>query len=98
MADGVVGRGPELEILTRFRQDLPAGPVGLIMEGEGGMGKPALGGVGGAAARARGGTVLASPPAESEAAFPFAALADLLEPVPPAIFERLPPPQRAALD
>jgi hypothetical protein len=49
-------------------------------------------------ARERGTLVLLTRPAESEAKLAFAGLTDLLSDVGPDVLERLPPPQRAALE
>ena len=69
----------------------------LVLDGEAGIGKTTLFEAAVAEARAQGFAVFSCRPAGAEAAFSFAALADLLKPVLPEGLERLPLPQRRAL-
>ena len=92
----VVGRDAELERLTAFVRALPAGPAGLVLEGEAGVGKTivweeALAYTAGDA------WIVVSRPVQSEMALSYAALGDLIG---DAVREGidLPEPQRRALD
>ena len=72
-------------------------PQGLVIDGEAGIGKTTLFDATLTKARENGFATFACRPAAAEAAFSFAALADLLSPVLPEGLERLPGPQRRAL-
>ena len=69
----------------------------LVLDGEAGIGKTTLFEAAMETAREQGFAVLSCRPAGAEAAFSFAALADLLRPLLPEGMERLPLPQRRAL-
>ena len=94
----VIGREAEVAVLAAF---LAAGQgcssQALVLDGEAGIGKTTLFEAAVAEARAQGFAVFSCRPAGAEAAFSFAALADLLKPVLPEGLERLPLPQRRAL-
>src|SRR5262245_37466317 len=92
MTERIVGRGAEREAVRALLDDGRA----LVLTGEAGVGKTTIWEEGVRLARERGFRVLAARPAETEAALPFAALGDLVDPVVDAI--ELPKPQRAALD
>ena len=94
----VVGRERELSCLESFLDAVPAGPVGLLLEGEAGVGKTTLWKEAVAAGSGRSYRVLSCRPVESEAQLAFAALGDLLEEVPEETTAGLPAPQRRALD
>ena len=72
-------------------------PQGLVLDGVAGIGKTTLFDATVMAARQQGFAVFSCRPAGAEAAFSFAALADLLSPVLPKGLRRLPVPQRRAL-
>ena len=72
-------------------------PQALVIDGEAGIGKTTLFDATSTKARERGFAIFWCRPAAAEAAFSFAALADLLSPVLPEGLERLPGPQRRAL-
>ena len=72
-------------------------PQGLVIDGEAGIGKTTLFDATLTNAREHGFAIFWCRPAAAEAAFSFAALADLLSPVLPEGLERLPGPQRRAL-
>ena len=92
---GIVGRDEELAAVTAFVDgDLP---TVLVLDGEAGIGKTTLFEAAASEARERGFAVFSCRPAGAEAAFSFAALADLLRPVLPDGLARLPSPQRRAL-
>jgi DNA-binding CsgD family transcriptional regulator len=92
---GIVGRDEELAAVTALVEgDLP---TALVLDGEAGIGKTTLFEAAVSEARERGFAVFSCRPAGAEAAFSFAALADLLRPVLPDGLARLPTPQRRAL-
>ena len=72
-------------------------PQGLVIDGEAGIGKTTLFDATLTNAREHGFAIFWCRPAAAEAAFSFAAVADLLSPVLPDGLERLPGPQRRAL-
>src|SRR5262249_46325892 len=86
----VVGRESEIDSVHDFLEAVPGGPIGLLIEGEIGIGKTTLWREGIAEAGERGLRVLASRPVEAEIALPFAVLGDLLGDVPDAALGRLP--------
>src|SRR5689334_13161504 len=92
MSARLVGRGAELKAVGTLLEDGRA----LVLTGDAGVGKTTIWEAGVELAQERGLRVLAARPAEAEAALPFAALGDLIDPVVDAI--ELPRPQRAALD
>jgi DNA-binding CsgD family transcriptional regulator len=94
----LVGREHELDELARFLDAVPAGPVGLLLEGDAGIGKTTLWREVVSAALDRSYRVLSCRPVESEAQLAFSALGDLLEEVPDSAAAALPMPQRRALD
>jgi predicted ATPase len=100
MANAVVGRDEELEALRAFlaEPDPGAGPAGLALEGEAGIGKSTL--LRAAVAEARRGRlrVLETRAAESERGLAHAGLGDLLEGVVDEVLPELPAPRRRALE
>ena len=94
----LVGRERELQELVRFLDAVPSGPVGLLFEGDAGIGKTTLWREAVSAALNRSYFVLSCRPVESEAQLAFSALGDLLEEVPDSAAADLPMPQRRALD
>ena len=94
----MIGRADELQAIERFVAALASGPAVLLFEGEPGIGKTTLMRVGVEAAREQGAHVLACTASPSETRLAYAALADLLRTVDPAVLEALPDPQREALD
>jgi DNA-binding CsgD family transcriptional regulator len=93
---GLIGRKREIDRLAGMLADLPGRGSALVIRGDAGIGKSALLDVVAAEARADGVRVLSATGVETEAGLPFAGLHRLLLPVIPAM-ERLPPPQRAAV-
>ena len=93
----VVGRDNELSAIERFLDALPAGPSGLVVEGEAGIGKTTLWVEAVRAAEARAQRVLQARPAESEAKLSYAALADLVGSAFDETRGALPVPQESAL-
>ena len=98
MTADVVGREPELAILDRFLDTLPAGPEALVLSGEAGIGKTTVWKEGMDGARRRRYRTLSCGPAEAETRLSYAALGDLLEPVLEEALPTLPEPQRRALE
>src|SRR6266508_5714375 len=98
MERGLFGRETELARVSKLLDRIPSGPVALILGGEAGIGKSTLWLESLSQARARSYRVLSCRPNESEAKLSFAALGDLLEGVVDESLERLPPPQRSALE
>ncbi|HEX6674229.1 MAG TPA: ATP-binding protein, partial [Actinomycetes bacterium] len=98
MVGGIIGRDGELVSVGAFLDRVPRGPAALVIEGESGSGKTTLWRAATEAARRREYLVLTSRPAGPGAGHSFAALADLLAWVDPATLDRLPAPQRHALD
>jgi DNA-binding CsgD family transcriptional regulator len=96
-ACGVFGRGRELGAVAAFLDGLPAGPSGLLLEGEAGIGKTTVWAAGIADAAGRSYLVLSSRATESEATLSFAALGDLLDGVLERVLAELPAPQQDAL-
>lgn len=94
----LVGREKELDELARFLDAVPAGPVGLLLEGDAGIGKTTLWREAVLEALDRSYCVLACRSVESEAQLAFTALGDLLEEVPDWATAGLPAPQRRALE
>jgi DNA-binding CsgD family transcriptional regulator len=98
MTPTLVGREAEdaqgVELLAR----VATGPAALVLQGEAGIGKSALWSAIADRAREGGFTVLAARPVETETAFSYAALSELLQGVLPDLTGWLPPIQRRALD
>ena len=74
----IVGREAELEAVDRFLDEVPSGPLALLVEGEAGIGKTALWLEAVRAAEKRAYRVLQVRPAQSEAELSYVALTDLL--------------------
>ncbi len=98
MVGGIIGRDGELASVGVFLDRVPPGSAVLAIEGESGIGKTTLWRAATEAAGRREYLVLTSRPAGPEAGLSFAALADLFAPVSGEILDRLPAPQRHALD
>ena len=94
----LIGRSDEAAAIARFLERVPIGPVGLVIEGEPGIGKTSVIAEAIRSAQARGYRVLHARPAEAEADLAFAALGDIIGAVFDEVAEALPPPQRQALE
>jgi DNA-binding CsgD family transcriptional regulator len=94
----LLGREAELVALDTFLDGISSGVSGLLLEGEPGIGKTSVWQEGVRRASSRGFTVLACRPAEAEVKLSFAALADLLSPIPASALKLLPDPQRHAVE
>ena len=98
MAPAVIGRAGELDAIERFLDALADGPALLVLEGEPGIGKTTLVRAAVGAAHARGARVLYCVASAAEARLAYAALTELIGDVDGDAVERLPAPQREALD
>ena len=94
----MIGRPEAAEAIGRFTERVPDGPVGLLIEGEPGIGKTTIWLEAVRAVGEHGFQVLKARPAEAEAQLSFVALGDLLGGVLDDVSHALPPPQRAALE
>jgi DNA-binding CsgD family transcriptional regulator len=91
----IIGRQRELDQIQAF----VVGPnAALTLAGSPGIGKTTLWEAGLRIAPEAGYRVMASRASEAETGLPFAALADLVDDVDVEVFDRLPAPQRRALD
>jgi DNA-binding NarL/FixJ family response regulator len=94
----IVGRDAELAAVRELLDAVPAGPSLLELWGEAGIGKTTVWEAGIAAARDRNFAAFTCRPAASEVRLSYAGLADLMTEVGEDVIERLPPPQRVAVD
>lgn len=94
----MIGRAGEAAAVARFAEQVPSGPVGLLIEGEPGVGKTTVMFEAIRAAHERRYRVLQARPAESEADLSFAALGDLVGGPFDEVSDALPEPQRQALE
>ena len=94
----IVGRDEELACVAAFVDEVPDGPIALVLEGEAGIGKSTLWLAGVEHARTRGLRVLSSRPAEAERSLAHAGLGDLLENVLDDVLPALTAPRRRALE
>ena len=94
----IIGRDEELRSLDGFLGAIEEGPVGLLLEGEAGIGKTSLWRAGLVAAADRPYRVLSCRPIEAEAELAYAALGDLLARDFGDALAELPEPHRRALE
>ena len=94
----IVGRTQEIASLATFLDDVPDGPVALVLEGEPGIGKTVLWARAVEEARGRGYRVMSCRPAGPDAQLSFVALGDLFSADTQPLLEALPDPQREALE
>jgi DNA-binding CsgD family transcriptional regulator len=98
MGTGLIGRVEELGEIEALIDRITAGPAGLVIAGEPGIGKTALWETGVDRARRAGRRVLACRCVEAEASVSMAALSDLIEPVFNEVAGSLTAPRRHALE
>ncbi|ULE35482.1 AAA family ATPase [Mycobacterium sp. IDR2000157661] len=98
MALGVIERPAEYRAVTDVLSAAMSRPAAVVIEGEAGVGKTTLWLAGVSEARDRGFRVLSARSGEAETAFAYAAVADLLYDVEPALLTDLPDLQRLAVD
>ncbi|MEA2607448.1 MAG: hypothetical protein QOI00_2205 [Chloroflexota bacterium] len=96
--DEIVGRGVELAAVGRFVERAMDGLAALILEGEPGIGKTTIWQAALGAASDAGFRILRSRPARSELGLTLGGLTDVLDGVDAGVLERLPDPQRHALE
>ena len=94
----MIGRANAAEAIARFTRSVPDGPVGLVIEGEPGIGKTTVWLEAVRMAGEHGYLVVKAKPTEAEVELSFAALGDLLGGVLDDVRDALPPPQRVALE
>ena len=92
----IVGREAELEAVERFLDEVPSGPLALLIEGEAGIGKTALWLEAVRVADDRAYRVLQVRPAQSEAELSYVGPADLLGEAFDSTRASLPAPQERA--
>jgi DNA-binding CsgD family transcriptional regulator len=95
---GMIGRADEAAAVARFAEQVPSGAVGLLIEGEAGIGKTTVVLEAMRRAQERRYRMLVVRPAEAEADLSFAALTDLVGDVFDDVSDALPSPQRQALE
>jgi DNA-binding CsgD family transcriptional regulator len=95
---GLVSRPVEFRAISEFLRSAAEQTSSLVIEGEAGVGKTTLWLAAQDEARARGFEVLSARIGETESVLAYAALADLLGDIDPAILARLPDLQRLAVD
>lgn len=96
--DFLPGREGEIATIVAFLDSLESGPAALIVEGGSGIGKTRLIEFACLAADRRSFRVLACDPSAADAKLSFAGLTDLVSAVVDDTIQRLPGPQRAALE
>ena len=97
-SEEVIGRAEELAAVEGMLERAATDFAALSLEGEAGIGKTALWRAGRMAAQRRGFRILSSRPTRSEAQLPLGVFGDLFSQVPTEVLERLPAPQRRALE
>src|SRR6478736_1604828 len=95
---GLLRRQVALRAMHEFLQSAAERTSGLVIEGEAGIGKTTLWLAAQDDARARGFEVLSARVGETESVLAYAAVADLLGDLDPAILAKLPDLQRLAVD
>jgi DNA-binding CsgD family transcriptional regulator len=98
MAMTVFGREQELATIARLLAERRDGPVGVLIEGDAGIGKTTVWEAALGLARARLWRVLVARPAEAELRFSYGAASDLLGPLLDGTVGGLPGPQRRAVE
>ncbi len=93
----LVGREDELAVVSQFIADATSGSAGLVLEGAAGIGKTALWNAAISAARDGGTLVWTCRCSESDSAWAFAGLGDLLDGLSADVIEALPAVQQRAL-
>jgi DNA-binding CsgD family transcriptional regulator len=96
--DEVVGRVVELAAVERFVEGAGRGLAALVLEGEPGIGKTTIWEAALDAASHAGFSILRSRPARSEHGLTLGGLTDLFDGVDATVLDRLPDPQRHALE
>jgi DNA-binding CsgD family transcriptional regulator len=97
-ADEPIGREAERAVIGAFLERAATGPAALVLTGPAGIGKSTVWRAAIAEARRRGFRTLTTRAVEAEAELAFAGLADLFDTSFDTIADRLPEPQRRALE
>jgi DNA-binding CsgD family transcriptional regulator len=95
---GVISRSAEFRAVSEFLLSAERQPTGLVFEGEAGIGKTTIWLAAVAQARERGFRVFSARVGQTESVLAFAAVADLLADVDPAVLAGLPEVRRVAVD
>ncbi|HEX2284461.1 MAG TPA: AAA family ATPase, partial [Mycobacterium sp.] len=98
MGTGVIERPAEFRAVSEFLLSAGRQPSALVIEGEAGIGKTTLWLGAAAQARDRGFRVFSARGGQAETVLAYAAVADLLGDVEPAVLAELPEVQRIAVD
>jgi DNA-binding CsgD family transcriptional regulator len=98
MAFEIVGRERDLASVHAFFGQTRVGPVGLVLEGEAGIGKSTLWHEGVVGARGRGLVVLSSRPAEAERGLAHVGLGDLFDEIVADVAPLISAPRRRVLE
>ena len=94
----MISRSAEFRAVSEFLLSAERQPTGLIVEGDAGIGKTTIWLAAVAAARDRGFLVFSARAGQAESVLAYAAVADLLGDVDPAVLAGLPDLQRIAVD
>lgn len=98
MSSGVISRSVEFRAVSEFLLSAELAPTGLVIEGEAGIGKTTIWLAAVAMARDRGFLVISARAGQAESVLAYAAVADMLGDVDPAVLAALPDVQRLAVD
>ena len=98
MTSGVISRSAEFRAVSEFLLSAELQPTGLVIEGEAGIGKTTIWLAAVTLARDRGFRVFSARAGQAESVLAYAAVADLLGDVDPAVLAALPDVQRLAVD
>lgn len=98
MSSGVISRSAEFRAVSEFLLSAELAPTGLVIDGEAGIGKTTIWLAALAMARDRGFLVFSARTGQAESVLAYAAVADLLGDVDPAVLATLPDVQRLAVD
>ena len=94
----MISRSAEFRAVSEFLLSAERQPTGLVIEGDAGIGKTTIWLAAVAAARDRGFLVFSARAGQAESVLAYAAVADLLGDVDPAVLAELPDLQRIAVD
>ena len=98
MSSGVISRSAEFRAVSEFLLSAELQPTGLVIEGDAGIGKTTIWLAAVGLARDRGFRVFSARAGQAESVLAYAAVADLLGDVDPAVLAALPDVQRLAVD
>jgi DNA-binding CsgD family transcriptional regulator/tetratricopeptide (TPR) repeat protein len=98
VSSGVISRSAEFRAVSEFLLSAELQPTGLVIEGEAGIGKTTIWLAAVNLARDRGFGVFSARAGQAESVLAYAAVADMLGEVDPAVLAALPDVQRRAVD